>query len=258
MLCALRRPGHAVFTRWQVTLVLPPIWQGGGATSPYVFREWYEPEIGLLETFLKPGAVFVDGGANTGMYTFVAGRLVGANGRVIAFEPGSTCFEYLTRSRALNGFDQVELRKEALSDRCGTATLYHLDGKENSFTLGTPDDSRTVSETIRVTTLDATFAELQLERVDAIKLDIEGAEEFALRGGESLIERTTPAVLFEVFPAAARRLQLSADAAIEWLRKRNYRLYLIQPDGSPSLLTATPNARCNVLALHPSRHRQLP
>ena len=134
--CLLGIPARPEFRRWNYRLYLPAKWRGGGSTSPYLFREHYEPELMLLERFLKPGMVFVDGGANTGVFTFTAARLVGPTGRVLAFEPGAACFAALEASRALNQFEQVRLWKAALSDRSGTARLYHCWGQENAFSLG--------------------------------------------------------------------------------------------------------------------------
>src|SRR5215831_622069 len=121
--CLFGIPAQAKFRRWDFRLHLPAKWRGGGSTSPYLFRELYEPELVLLERFLKPGMTFVDGGANTGVFSFTAARLVGETGRVLAFEPGGSCYSALQRSVELNGFRHVTLRQQALSDHSGTARL---------------------------------------------------------------------------------------------------------------------------------------
>ncbi len=59
---------------------------------PYLFREHYEPELMLLERFLQPGMVFVDGGANTGVFTFVAAGWLDRRARCFSFEPGAVLF----------------------------------------------------------------------------------------------------------------------------------------------------------------------
>ena len=179
-------PARPKFRRWNYRLYLPAKWRGGGSTSPYLFREHYEPELMLLERFLKPGMVFVDGGANTGVFAFTAARLVGPTGRVLAFEPGSACFAALTQSRALNQFEQLRLVNKALSDQSGTARLYHCMGQENAFSLGA-ENGATFDE-ISTTTLDEIAQAEQLPRVDFIKLDVEGAEELVLRGAKQVLE----------------------------------------------------------------------
>ena len=227
--CLLHMPAHAKFRRWNFKLYLPPKWRGGGCTSPFLFREDYEPEVKLLERFLQPGMTVVDGGANTGVFTFTAAHLVGPRGRVIAFEPGSACFAALNQSKRLNSADHVALRQQALSDRSGTARFYHHDDQENSFSLG--GAGGVAYEEINTVTLDAVAAELKLDRVDFIKLDVEGAEELVFRGGRSVLQQHRPLLLFEVNPEAAARLNLPPDGACQALTELNYRFFCMADDG---------------------------
>jgi len=80
------------------------------------------------------GKTFVDAGANFGIYTMVASKLVGQSGRVIAFEPTAESFEVLRRNIALNGLTNVLAVQGALSDKAGTAWLhYGTDPVRNSL-----------------------------------------------------------------------------------------------------------------------------
>jgi FkbM family methyltransferase len=221
--CVLHIPARAKFVRWNFTLYLPAKWRGGGCTAPYVFREHYEPELLLLEQFLEPGMVFVDGGANTGVFSFTAARLVGPSGHVFTFEPGSTCFHALERSKKLNGFHQIHLAHQALSDKTGTARLYHHLGQENAFTLGV--DETAPYDEVAVITLDDVAKQESVDRVDFIKLDVEGAEELVLRGAQNVLKRWRPVVLFEVNLDASRRMNLAPDGACEFLRSLGYELF---------------------------------
>ncbi len=227
--CLLGMPARAKFRRWNFRLYLPPKWRGGGCTSPYVFREDYEPEVKLLERFLQPGMTFIDGGANTGVFTFTAASLVGPGGRVVAFEPGTACFTALTRSVELNNAHHVTLRQQAISNQCGTARFYHHDNQENSFSLGGAGDVG--YEEINTTTLDLVADELNLNRIDFIKLDVEGAEELVFRGGREILAKHRPLVLFEVNPEAAARLNLDAGGACRVLDELDYRFFHLNAGG---------------------------
>lgn len=227
--CLLRMPAHAKFRRWDFKLYLPPKWRGGGCTSPFLFREDYEPEVKLLEKFLQPGMTVVDGGANTGVFTFTAAHLVGPRGRVVAFEPGTACFAALNQSVRLNEAHHITLRQQALSDRTGTARFYHHDDQENSFSLG--GAGGVTYEEVNTVTLDAIAAELKLDQVDFIKLDVEGAEALVFRGGADVLQQCRPLVLFEVNPEAAARLNLAADGACRALADWNYRFFRMDDDG---------------------------
>lgn len=249
--CLLGIPGRPKFSRWNYRLYLPPKWRGGGSTSPYVFREQYEPELMLLERFLKPGMVFVDGGANTGVFTFTAARLVGPTGRVLAFEPGSSCYAALERSQALNGWSHISIHQRALSDHFGVARLYHHMGQENAFSLGS-DENASFDE-VAIVSLDEVAQAEQLPRVDFIKLDVEGAEELVFRGAAKVLQQSRPVVLFEVNPEAIGRLHLSIDGACQLLTKHGYKLFICNDAGELIAADHIPNQVTNVLAVPPEK-----
>ena len=88
--------------KWNCRFLLPPKLKKAGSTGIAIFREYYEPELSLLDTYLTDGKVFIDAGANTGIYTVIAGKLVGDSGKVISFEPGSESFQTLARNIEVN------------------------------------------------------------------------------------------------------------------------------------------------------------
>ena len=97
-------------------MFLPPYWKGV-AKLIYAFRDYYEPELTFLESLLSPGKVFVDAGANFGIYTAMASKTVGEAGRVISFEPSARAFPVLRHNIALNGFRNVQAFPMALGDQ---------------------------------------------------------------------------------------------------------------------------------------------
>jgi len=250
--CLLGIPARAKFRRWNFRLFLPAKWRGGGSTAPYLFREHYEPELMLLERFLKPGMVVIDGGANTGVYTFVAAQLVGPSGQVLSFEPGSDSFEALRRSREINRWDHVCLRSEALADRTGMARLYHHFGQENSYSLG---EQRDVDfEEVPTISLDEAARVEQLPRIDFIKLDVEGAEELVLRGASSALGRWRPIVLFEVNQEMIGRLHLDPIGASKLLESCSYCLFSMSESGALTRIERVPNqVSQNLLAIPKER-----
>jgi FkbM family methyltransferase len=245
--CLFGVPARAKFARWNFRLYLPAKWRGGGCTSPYVFREHYEPELMLLERFLQPGMVFVDGGANTGVFTFVAARLVGPLGQVLSFEPGAGCFQALRRSLELNQLKNICLNNSALSDHTGTARLYHLLGQENAFSLAAAENVD--FDEVPIATLDDVVRMHQLTHVDFIKLDVEGAEELVLRGAREVLDRWQPVVLFEVNIDATHGMKLSPDGACRLLTESGYQLYALAENGELTETNRLPQQVGNLLAL---------
>jgi FkbM family methyltransferase len=228
-----------------------PAQLGAGAAALYILRENYEPEITFLDRALRPGDVFVDGGANLGIYTVLASNLVGAEGKVLSFEPGAVTFERLERSIDANPFKNVHAHMSALSDTVGEAPLYHTQDHVVSYSLAPDEDSAADSETVQTLTIDECVARDGLDRLDFIKLDVEGAEELALRGTQASIERWHPVVLFEFLPEAPVEDGLQREGAWRFLEERGYALGIVQDDGR--LLPADEPRDGNNIAVPPER-----
>jgi FkbM family methyltransferase len=135
-------------------------------------------ERALIDAELPADGVFVDIGANVGLYTLWAARRLGEGGRVLAVEPNPVAFGRLTCNLALNGLEgRVTAVPCGVADREGAFDL-HLDATN----LGGGSLVETGGETIRVPCLplDGLLAAHGIERVDILKIDVEGAEELVL------------------------------------------------------------------------------
>jgi FkbM family methyltransferase len=249
--CLARVPGHAFFARWNFTMYLPPVWRGGGATAAFVFREHAEPDLLFLERHLTGGMVLIDAGASTGLYALTAARFITRPGSVIAFEPGRRSFDALTRSRLLNGFDHLVLRRQAVADVPSIERLYYHDGQDNMLGFSTTRQPLPYEE-VQTVTIDDIVEELHLDRVDVIKLDIEGLQERALRGATRTLKRWHPTVLVEISPEACQRLGVDPDGSCRLLEAGGYQFYRVDEVGLAVLLGSYHGVR-NVLAVHPTR-----
>jgi FkbM family methyltransferase len=136
---------------------------------------------------LKPGSVFYDIGANVGLYSLLAGRLV-TPGKIYAFEPLPRNVWYLRRHLELNRIENVEVFELAVSDRSGSAFL-----EETACRL-MGRLAREGSIHVRTATLDSLLLEERISPPDVIKMDIEGAELLALRGASECIQRYRPVI----------------------------------------------------------------
>lgn len=148
--------------------------------------------------WLRPGMTFVDAGANVGYYTLLAAQRVGRGGRVLAIEPGPYAYGRLRETVSRNGLDQVRTLQVALGETPGTLPLYvPPDGSRNYSPTMVPHASATAVDTT-VRTLDDCLAEWEVERIDLLKLDVEGFEPAVLRGARrALAEGRIGAVLCE-------------------------------------------------------------
>jgi FkbM family methyltransferase len=150
-------------------------------------------EMSFIKKYLRPGDTFLDVGANVGVYTLLAASLVGPDGTVHAFEPGSKALGYLYENISLNKLSNVHVHELALSDRAGDAQLV-AGGDDCVASLVAEAGDTPASGATKITCVtlddylrDATFA--------MAKLDIEGAEPMALRGAVQHLQRGNPPVL---------------------------------------------------------------
>jgi FkbM family methyltransferase len=160
-----------------------------------LYNRDYEPHVraAIRERF-RPGQTFVDIGANIGCISLLAASIAGPSGRVISFEPNPTNLQRLYAGIVLNGFENVEVRPLAVSDRRATFTV--SGGTSNSVVREAQglDDSVYAQSVV----LDDELA--HLSSIDFIKIDIEGHEPRALRGAGGLIRKHRPTLLTEFCP----------------------------------------------------------
>ncbi|WP_168176273.1 FkbM family methyltransferase [Novosphingobium sp. PC22D] len=152
---------------------------------------------------IQPGDTVIDIGANVGYYSVLAAELVSGTGRVVAIEPNPEVYALLARNMGVNGFaSRSEARNFALSFAGGTGSLPFFVPK------GEPKNGRFVVEGESIDFLSDHGAVFQVElggllandfdRIDFIKIDVEGAEIAVLDHIRPLVERFHPKVVCEV------------------------------------------------------------
>lgn len=222
--------------------------------TAYLLRDWVEPELRELDQLLHPGDVFIDVGANIGLYALKGARLVGPTGKVVALEPGAEAFAQLEANLELNAFGWVSPMKMAASDTDGLAVLHHVPLGDDPQAFSLMAHPKAVEgETVRTQRLDALAQEQALDRIDLIKIDVEGAEPIVLAGMGEVLTRQRPAVLFECNAHINAGGQGGA-AGAAWARLEafGYRFYRLR-QGRFELIDQPPQDFCNVLACHPMR-----
>lgn len=188
----------------------------------------YEPSTLLaLQRVLAPGAVFIDVGANAGLFAMIAARWIGPGGKVYAIEPSDREYKRLLDHLALNRLKNVIPARVAISDRSASAPLriasFPNAGHNTLGSFAYPDVTTAHFETVETITLDR-FAEVyELQRIDVIKMDIEGSELSALTGASEVLRRFRPVLCVEI---ARRALAGGAtpERVIDSMTAANYRI----------------------------------
>jgi FkbM family methyltransferase len=214
---------------------------------PPAYPSYRNFATGLYETdvteqflsFLSAGMTVVDLGANIGYYTLLASRLVGAEGRVYAFEPDLEAYTYLERNVSLNQCTNVAAVHKAASNHIGSLSFIRP-GPERGFvsTLGPQAIS------IDAVTLDAFFSGLAWPAVHLVKIDIEGSEEQALLGMQELVQRNpTLRIIIELNTDALSRAGRSLEQLVETLSMLGFSSgYLIEQRRSLRLRDLLPGS----------------
>ncbi len=229
------------------------LWIARGETYDFEALTWEVDERAAVSKIVKAGDVAIDVGAHCGLYTLLLSRLVGAGGRVLAFEPSPRELFHLRRHVRLNGCSNVRVEPSALGDANGNATL-HLSGgfRTTGNNSLRPSPGHPEGVTVPLMRLDDYVSRHEeFARPDFIKMDIEGAELEALRGARKTIERSHPTILIEMSEATCipwgYRCVEKYDLLSEWgYTMRDLRL-------SPAPRRDTFDPMVNLVALHPSR-----
>jgi FkbM family methyltransferase len=167
-----------------------------------------------LKRTLRPGAVFYDVGANVGFFTLLGSRIVGPEGRVVAFDPVPSCARAVARNIELNGMSQAEIRAVAVGAADGRETLMVVGEASWSHMETTRERHRDVREEVEVdvVALDSLVAAGEIPPPDVVKIDTEGAEIAIVEGMRETLAKHGPALICELHDTNARFAELM-DAA---------------------------------------------
>lgn len=185
----------------------------------------------IILCYLKPGSVFIDIGANVGYYSLLANARVGAAGRVLSFEPNPVTAWQLKRNIRLNAARQIELFGVALSDKEGDVQLYcPIDETHGHASMRNQGWQSADNYTVPAKRLDDILP-MDIEHIDLVKIDVEGAELLVFRGGGHTISNLKPPVIIELNEKAAANFGYDSLDVIKLLIKYNpdYRLKFIGP-----------------------------
>jgi FkbM family methyltransferase len=146
----------------------------------------------FIAQHVRPGMVCIDAGANLGYYTVLMADMCGPNGRVIAAEPVPETRGFLTRNVALNGFSHhVEIRPEAFGAEAGEVSIAIPRGEPKNALVEFGDTVLHPGwEWDTIKTPMMRIDDLDLPRVDFMKIDVEGAEEALWRGMSQTLDRS--------------------------------------------------------------------
>lgn len=164
----------------------------------------FEPmTTALINMYVEEGMTVFDIGANIGCHTLLFAKLVGGDGKVIAFEPMSWAFLKLKRNIWLNDFNNVILERIALSNESKDNQMVHFSA---SWPLNgsVRDDIHPIhgghimKDIVNFVTLDEYVRRNRISRIDLIKLDVDGYEYKVIQGALGTLNRHKPTIIIEM------------------------------------------------------------
>ncbi len=249
----------------------------------HAFRAWrrnrrwakHEPETPYIADLLSGAPVCLHVGASDGRHSYVMTQ-VAPRARIWAFEPSAFAFEVLKTTIAWHRIGrQVTPIHAAVSDqpgelllvtpkktsgRMGRAYAYVAETRPNGPARPDLDDVGMDVEPTPVVTLDGFCRQHDIEKVDFIRMDIEGAELKALMGALEILDRDRPHVLLEIHPdMLAARFGASGEAVLDIFRDRGYRMFALNGDRLEERQTLVEGLPWkDYFFIHPSKSARLP
>lgn len=187
----------------------------------------------LFSNHLNPGNVIIDIGANIGVHSIFFSKLVGKNGQVFSFEPEGKTFLLLQQNLQLNNCENVHISNIALSNKNG---FVELCGHESGFSDadgGDPykfikqmadenkGDTVGLVKSVRLNDIPEINS---LDKIDFIKIDVEGAELLVFEGAKQIILKYKPVIIFELEGAYTKRFNYKPYQVFVLLNELGYEM----------------------------------
>ena len=172
-----------------------------GISQELLVFKTHEPfSTKVLSNYLHEGMVCIDVGGNLGYYAALESKKVGSTGRIIVIEPSPLNFRYLTKNLALQNQNNYELYNYACGNKDGEVRFLISEHSNTSRVL--KDDEKTLPDMsiikVPIIILDDFLKKKRIDRVDILRMDVEGYEDEVLEGAKELIRNFQPNIQIEV------------------------------------------------------------
>lgn len=194
----------------------------------------------IAAKLLQPSDVIFDVGANIGEFSVFAAKRA-PQGRLHAFEPMEKLSATVRGNLEANHFRNAHVHQVGFSTGSADIPIYRTTSRGgdgainnglNSLYAGNGLD---VAEIIKVVAMDEWCDQWKIAKLDLIKMDVEGAEMSALRGGADTIRRFKPAMIVEINPVICERAGYTPRDLVDYISSLGYSIFNIGRFGSTSV-----------------------
>ena len=181
-----------------------------------VFSSLWEPQVRNVFRFHKD-MIFLDVGAHIGKYTIRAASKIGKNGKIISIEPNEDNFRILIQNLKLNQIKNcIPLNVAAYSNDTELELFVGSDSAKHSIVEKLDRGSKKV----KARALDNVLSELNIKKVDFIKIDVEGAEYDVIKGLEKTLTNQNPKLFIEI-------LKKDQEKVLNYLKQKGYHEHVL-------------------------------
>ena len=206
---------------------------GSALDQKILYNEFEKMEMKFVKKLLRRDMTVVDVGAHHGLYTLLASKCVSWDGHVVSIEPSPQACLRLEKHLRLNRCSNVELVSCAAGEDPGEADFYVADGCPDGYHMRPATTGRTKTPRVQVRRLDDILSELEISKVDFLRLDVGGAELSVLYGAMKLLHRESrPAMLVRVEDARTRQRGYAAREILQFLMRMDYQWFGIAVKGA--------------------------
>ena len=194
---------------------------------PNMLRGKYETGMTkLIKRIVKKGFVICDVGAYIGYHTTLFSKLSGKSGKIYDFEPQPFHYELLLKNIKLNKLKNVNPQKTAISDHSGIGNIYIPDENSPDSRIYKVKGEKRLTSKIKLETIDNLLK--NEKKIDIIKMDVQGWEEFAIKGATKTIRKNPELFLIiEFWPKGLKEAGTDPFRLLTNIEKYGFKIYTI-------------------------------
>ncbi|MBI2798435.1 FkbM family methyltransferase [Candidatus Saccharibacteria bacterium] len=205
------------------------------STDDAISHDFYKPEFMAYDKLLKKNDVVIDLGANVGLHSVYIAKLLKGTGHIYSFEPVPDTYRLMLETLSLNRVDNVSPYMVAMGNKPGKTKMNIFDQKYSAWnTFGKPqfgDHKPTKSIFVETQKLDGFAKQTKINKIDFLKIDVEGFEKQVLQGAALLLKNNKISILsFEVSEIPLKGANSSAREIFKILEDFGYNSYRYNPE----------------------------
>ena len=196
-----------------------------------------ELETKIVKKEVKNGDIVLDIGANIGYYTLIFAKLVGSNGKIFAFEPEPFNYDLLQKNIKINNYENIITEQKAVGNENGVIKLYLSKIRTGMHRIYKSKYTNNEFVNVDIVKLDDYFKDSKFfNKINFIKMDVEGSEFGVLKGLTRILENNNVKILAEFIPDSIKEFGFNPQDFISFLQSFGYKIYCTDDESKKTIL----------------------